>query len=395
MCLAPIKIKNTHFGKIRADPAYNFINDVYHEYIEVPCGCCATCIHLKQVYLIQRVQMEAVSHDLFYGTLTYNNESLPVSKYSDIKFAHVDFTDWQKMIKMIRRHHPELNFRYMLVSEYGGKKHRPHFHFILSLPRDDTTLACRISRAERLFKIFLKYWRRNIAPPVWSEKRQKYIPNSWHPQWQKLLTYHRVKTAQGWKYNYDLHWLDPNSSKDGLDGVAFYVTKYIMKFDEWVDKFKSILFFNLSEDDYKDAWSKFKPRILLSKFFGAPDDPAVVSHIVKGINVALANQEAFYPFFVSRVDGSTYPLAPYYSKRFLRIESQLEFIRRRPYRILTETDFQNFDNQQKRLSDSRILLRSNLTDFDYDFTDINSTIYGIPEKASPVADEFAASWEDY
>lgn len=382
MCLAPTKIKNTHFGKIRADPVYNVINDVYHQYIEVPCGRCATCIHLKQIYLIQRVQMEAVSHDLFYGTLTYNNDSLPVSQYGDIKFAHVDFSDWQKMIKMIRKNHPELKFRYLLVNEYGSSKHRPHYHFILSLPREDTSLACRLSRAERLFKIFLKYWRRNYG-------------STRSPVWKPLCTYRRVKTAQGWKYNYDLHYLDPNSSKDGLDGVSFYVTKYIMKFDDWADKFKSVLFFNLSEDDYKEALSKFRPRFLISKHFGAPDDPAVIAHIVKGINVALANQEAFYPFFVSRVDGSTYPLAPYYSKRFLRIESQLEFIRRRPDRILTETDLQNFDTQQKRLSDSRNLLRSNLTDFDYDMSDINSTVYGIPEKTTPVVDEFATDWEDF
>lgn len=395
MCLAPILIDNPYYRSPIRDPTYHIIHDTTTSKLAVPCGRCATCIHLKQVYLIQRVQMEALSHDLFYGTLTYNNESLPVSQYGDIQFAHVDFTDWQKMIKMIRKDYPELKFRYMLVSEYGGKKHRPHFHFILSLPRDDTALACRISRAERLFKIFLQYWRRNVAPPIWSEKRQKFIPDSWHPQWQKLLTYHRVKTAQGWKYNYDLHYLDPNSSKDGLDGVSFYVTKYIMKFDDWVDKFKSVLFFNLSEDDYKEAWSKFRPRLLLSKHFGAPDDPAVISHIVKGINVALANHEAFYPFFVSRVDGSTYPLAPYYSKRFVTVDSLVVFCQRRPDTDITESDIVSFDRNEQRLSDSRNLLRSRLTDFDNDFIDINSKFYGIPEKITPVADEFATDWEDY
>lgn len=382
MCLAPIRIKNTHFGKIRAEPFYNIVNDIYHEYIEVPCGRCSTCIHLKQVYLIQRVQMEAVSNDLFYGTLTYNNESLPISQYGDIKFAHVDFSDWQKMIKMIRKDYPDLKFRYMLVSEYGGKKHRPHFHFILSLPRSDTALASRYSFAERLFKIFLKYWRRNYG-------------STRSPIWKPLCTYYRKRTPTGFSYNYDLHWLDPNSSKDGLDGVSFYVTKYIMKFDEWVDKFKSVLFFNLSETDYRDAYSKFKPRILLSKHFGAPYDPEVIKHINKGINLALSNLTAFYPFFISRVDGSTYPLAPYYSKRFLKLESQVEFIRRRPERVLTESDFQHFDTQQQKLADSRRLLRSHLTDFDYDMSDINSTLYGIPKQNHSVAEEFATSWEDF
>ena len=109
------------------DPLWASCHNWQDSRIEVPCGHCAACIHLRQIYLVQRVQMESLNNDLFYGTLTYNQSSLPLAIYDDIRFAYPDFSDWQKMIKMIRKYHPDLKFKYMLVSEYGGKKHRPIF----------------------------------------------------------------------------------------------------------------------------------------------------------------------------------------------------------------------------------------------------------------------------
>lgn len=168
-------------------------------------------------------------------------------------------------------------------------------------------LAEKYSTAHKFFYIFLRYWRRNYG-------------STRFPNWRPLCTYKRTK----FKYNYDLHWLDPNSSKDGLDGVSFYVTKYCLKFDKWVDKFKSFLYYNLSEDDYPCAYDKFRPRVLLSKGFGSPADPDVVSHIRNGIQFALQSPTAFYAYYISRRNGATYPLAPYYSKRFLTVKDRFE-----------------------------------------------------------------------
>ena len=57
--------------------------------------------------------MESISNDLFFGTLTYNQQALPRVKYGDIEFAYPDFSDWQNMIKMIRKDYPHLKFKYM------------------------------------------------------------------------------------------------------------------------------------------------------------------------------------------------------------------------------------------------------------------------------------------
>lgn len=381
MCLAPVMIKNYHYNSPVRDPTFVALHNTTSPYIPVPCGRCASCIHLKQMYLVQRVQMESINNDLFYGTLTYNQESLPTVKYGDLTFSYPSFEDWQKMIKMIRKDYPDFKFRYMCVSEYGGKRHRPHYHFILSIPRTSDLLAEKYSKATDLFSIWLKYWRRNYG-----SRR--------NPDWRPLCTYRRI----GDRYNYDLHYLDPYSSKDGLDGVSFYVTKYLLKYDDFVDKFKSKLFFTLSDQDYKDAWSKFRPRCLLSKGFGSPDDPDVAAHIVNGINFALSDRQAYFPYYISRHNGATYPLAPYYQKKLLSVDSQLVFISRRPEINLTELDIDNFDRKQLQLDMIRAYLSSQLTYFDFeDIDEINQNLTEDAEFFRPSFQDkdFASDWEDF
>ena len=353
MCLSPVLIPNPNYNSPIRDPTYRFIHDCESTKLAVPCGRCPVCIYLRQIYLVQRVQMESLDNDLFFGTLTYNNESLPLAEYGDIRFAYPDFSDWQKMLKRIRQAYPDLKFKYLLVQEYGSKRHRPHYHFILSLPRlGNPTLAEKMSTAYRLFDIFLKQWKRNYG----SDRC---------PVWRPLLTYYR----RNGKYNYDLHYLDPNSSKDGLDGVAFYVTKYILKYDKWVDRFKSKLYFSLSNEDFKDAWNKLRPRVLMSKGFGSPDSFNVQSHIFKGINMALDDRRAFYPYYFSRVNGKCFPLAPYYSKRFVTPDIQAVFVSRRP------DDEDNIDKKIKSVDNFekvKVFLNSQISEFDYDeIGDIN------------------------
>lgn len=388
MCDHPYLIDNINYNHKFKDSRLNVIKNTTQIRIPVPCGHCSTCVMLKQQYLVQRVQMESISNDLFYGTLTYNSDSLPVVDYGDIKFAYPDFTDWQKMIKMIRKDYPDLKFRYMLVSEYGGKKHRPHFHFILSIPRTSDLLAEKWSKANELFHIFLRYWRRNYG-------------STRNPIWKPLCTYVR----RGNKYNYDLHWLDPDSSADGLDGVSFYVTKYLLKFDDWVLKFKSKLYYTFMSDKtgkYKDAWSKFRPRILLSKGFGDPTNPLVESHILKGINFALADVNAFFPYYISRQNGSTFPLAPYYRRRFLTIDSEYEFAMRRPETDDFTLEYEDkLDDIAKRdfnlgLIKSYLNGQCLLSDFT-DMNDINDIIidyYGEDSRITSRGEEFAPNWEN-
>lgn len=317
MCLKPIMIKNVNYGNTSR---LAHIKDTTSQYIPIPCGRCSVCLQLKQQYITQRVQMESLSHDLYFGTLTYNNESLRHIKVGEFDLAYADISDWQKMLKHIRLKEDLPPFRYMIVSEYGGKRHRPHFHFILSFPKDEKqTLADKWSFQIQLHDTFLKYWRRNYG----SDRC---------PIWRPLCTYVRTRKS----YNYDLHYLDPWASSKGVDDVAFYVSKYCLKYDKWLDKLKSKLYFSLEEDEYKSVWEFIRPRRLMSKGFGCPSDPKVIEHINKGINISLYDPVAMFPYFISPVNGNTFPLAPYYSTKFLQMEDLAVFNSRKP--VLTDDD---------------------------------------------------------
>lgn len=129
MCLNPQTIPNPNFGC--SNKGFGFMKDCVSKYIVVPCGHCKECISVKQMYLIQRIQMEELENHLFYCTLTYNNESMPILTTStgyDIKYA--DVSDVQKMLKRLRFNNAfGRPFRYLGVSELGTKRGRPHSSF--------------------------------------------------------------------------------------------------------------------------------------------------------------------------------------------------------------------------------------------------------------------------
>lgn len=125
MCLSPVSIENPNYG--RKDKHAQFI-DVVSRRIYVPCGHCAECIQSRQLQFVQRIQMEEIVNHLFFCTLTYNNDMMPVVSTStgyDIRFA--DVSDVQKMFKRLRKRNAfGRPFRYFGVSELGTKKGRPH-----------------------------------------------------------------------------------------------------------------------------------------------------------------------------------------------------------------------------------------------------------------------------
>lgn len=129
MCISPIRIKNPNLGMTGPNAQFK---DCVSRFIEVPCGVCADCVASRQMQLVQRLQVESLVNHLFFCTLTYNNECLPVVTTSTgyfIRFA--DVTDVQKMFKRLRKKNAfGRPFRYLAVSELGSKKGRPHLTFI-------------------------------------------------------------------------------------------------------------------------------------------------------------------------------------------------------------------------------------------------------------------------
>lgn len=287
--------------------------------IPVPCGWCPDCVKKKQIYLIQRTQAETIAgNDLFFFTLTYQNKALPRLDVGDKRFYYVDPRDFRNMFNRIRVNKLlPFDFKYMICSEYGGKRHRPHLHGILSV----MPLHQRESRAEKIARgmlihdVILKEWRRNVAYTYTKKTKKrpipKLIPNSRNPVWLPLCRY--IVSPDGHR-TFDCHYVDPRGSKNGEMDVAFYVTKYCLKPDPKMRKLQSWLKLNLSYDEYRYYWRLFSTHVWFSKEYGSPYHPKVVDHLRKGVEYAIQDM-SIYPYWLS-TDGRTFPLATYFQDRF-------------------------------------------------------------------------------
>lgn len=96
----------------------------------VPCGKCPLCLERKRQDWIRRILLESWLHNSnSFVTLTYDNQHLPIGGV-----ANKD--DVQKFLKRFRHASrdfgiPTFDFKYFIVSEYGEKLGRPHYHGIV------------------------------------------------------------------------------------------------------------------------------------------------------------------------------------------------------------------------------------------------------------------------
>lgn len=93
----------------------------------VPCNDCYFCKTRKKFEWVSRLLMERYSYDNgYFITLTYNNDNLPSD--SGVSYAHADYflDELRKKFKNAR-----FGFSYYLMSEYGGRSRRPHYHMHL------------------------------------------------------------------------------------------------------------------------------------------------------------------------------------------------------------------------------------------------------------------------
>jgi len=91
------------------------------------CGKCYVCKSYEAAILAQRIDLEAqLHHNVAFVTLTYSNANLPADGCVNLE----DPTLWLKRLR--KRATRELGkLRYYYLAEYGGYKHRPHYHVVL------------------------------------------------------------------------------------------------------------------------------------------------------------------------------------------------------------------------------------------------------------------------
>lgn len=298
MCLAPNVIPNANFGR---KDKLAFLVDTKSRYIKVPCGHCTECVFMRQSSIVQRCLAEELDNHLFYCTLTYNNESMPYLSTStgfDIRYA--DMRDFVLMMKRLRKHDDfGRQIRYFVVSELGSKSGRPHFHAILFVPkRSDDRFPQILQLEEWLFRNVLFEWRRNYG-------------STRSPIYKPLCTYQRRWIRGQLKTNYDLHYLNPRSSKNGSSDVVFYVSKYMLKPSDREERLQQALKLNLDEDEYEDVWKVVKSRFHASTGFGLSSDlqREYVRDCIDKSRILEKN-----PKFYSS-DGFSYPLSRYYYRK--------------------------------------------------------------------------------
>lgn len=121
MCVCPISVKNR---KLDYDPLVDRLYNL------VPCGQCYECQESKRNgfevrSLFEFYYTQKIGGSTYYITLTYNNECVPKLPDTDLMVGSVD--DVQRFLKRLRKKSVS-PFRYFIVSEYGSKTYRPHYH---------------------------------------------------------------------------------------------------------------------------------------------------------------------------------------------------------------------------------------------------------------------------
>lgn len=121
--------------------------------LTVPCGKCYACRYNRTQQWVDRLEMEARTHPRppFFVTLTYSDEHLPRTSSG---VGQLDPKEVQTFLKRLRKElHPD-RIRYVYIGEYGGRTHRPHYHFIL--------FGCSLT-ALQLQSVFERKWQRGHA----------------------------------------------------------------------------------------------------------------------------------------------------------------------------------------------------------------------------------------
>ncbi|MDI9312781.1 MAG: hypothetical protein QM535_21405 [Limnohabitans sp.] len=98
------------------------------EYIPVPCSKCPPCKKRRTSSWSFRLVKEGErSLSALFVTLTYNTETVPITKNG---FMNLDKADVQKFMKRLRKLSNQ-KLKYYVCGEYGTKRMRPHYHLII------------------------------------------------------------------------------------------------------------------------------------------------------------------------------------------------------------------------------------------------------------------------
>lgn len=231
MCTRPIKIQNP---KIKALSGFNPRFD--KEFITVPCNKCPECVSAKHNEWLSRAWYEHKSCQKAGGktcflTFTYNDDYLPYFDGVPVFDSHdleLFFKNFRRQLKIAYGHN--VNFRYLVTSEYGKEKCRPHYHI--------------------LFFFYENVADDDVFRLAWC---------SWSPypsECKPIYNAYGTDITKYYKLDYDSGELIPlhrgivqvGKDRDGVPSLQvhnisgiYYCTKYILKDNDWL-KMRNRLF---------------------------------------------------------------------------------------------------------------------------------------------------------
>lgn len=178
-CLSPLYIDNPDFP--RFTPEYeentNLSNSTLVKAdeecckIAVPCGKCEACVHSSAQEWRIRIEEEfKVSRNALFFTLTYDDDSVPIVKSrsfdgESVIVRSVSKRDVQLFLKRLRESFRKIDknskLRYYIVSEYGPRTLRPHYHGILfNIPCYEPN---RLFTLKKTIDIIYESWNRGFV----------------------------------------------------------------------------------------------------------------------------------------------------------------------------------------------------------------------------------------
>ncbi len=332
MCISPISIKNPNYGQ-----SYEFLRrtvDVSSQYIRVPCGNCAACRFVKQSGLFQRILIESENSYIYFVTLTYESLSVHHVNVDGEVFSVAQYKDFQNYLKRLRKIEPfkSRGLRYVVCREYGKKRGRPHFHFLLFLRSLDTDLQFTPFELEKSLKsLLLAHWQRNMG-------------SFRNPLYKPLCHYHEKLVHGVLRKNFDCHLIQ---YRDGsIDTALWYVLKYMAKDSALYTKMKLCLFDKYGEknSDYYHELNLLKPKIWKSVGFGNP--PGIRERVQSMVDLSIQENSPF-PMFIYK--GHRLPLSRYYKSKYLRESDIFHFadlVRKENNGIVVFNSF-NVEEQQR------------------------------------------------
>lgn len=348
MCSCPTIIKNPYVGQ-NPSKGYNYLHDCVSAYIAVPCGKCRECISTKQDTYSVRAMVEKSRSIPFMLTLTYNEEMCPkMPCVGDVldNFHYPDYKHVSDMFKRLRvtiarnerirtlfaefkkellyntnKYVETPEFKYLAVSEFGKQHLRPHFHILLfvripsalmNVSRQSVDFQCWVNDVDN----FLNDWFKNN----WSVN---VTTNRKNPQYTKLYTYVR----NGKYCTFDFHRIVKTDDLSD-DSPVYYVTKYLYKFNEKLDKFRKMVFAKYKNGEVAEDRFLFFNKVSrmcakTSNFFGFPFTDSDIKRVRDSIEQSKKNLPCYPVYFDP--DGNSHPFPRMWKQRFLTLDDRTHF----------------------------------------------------------------------